>query len=282
MVALSLLCLVAPPAQAHGIAVDGDAMDWTGVVVVGGDYDTQAGEWGWRPADSAYPLQEFRVTADSSYVYFLVRFAEVRATRGEGAPLLQIAMDTDQQPNSGKDVFAGFSRSRLAANATWERLIRTSFGAGRLTPGILDGNFTDLATNEDLMILNPTKRTLEMRIRWAALAVAPPTTLRFTVALFTADRRDNVAPEGSAAEAVLIPTGRPSPTDRLDVAFDVAFRANGDALPPPAPVRIGPWSLPIPLALRNPMLYAAVAGVLLIVIGILLKLRGRPRSWWWG
>ncbi len=268
--------------RAHGVGVDGDGADWTGTPTAEGGYDAQAGEWGWRAADPAYPLQELRVTGDSLYLYCLVRLADVKTPRGEGAPLLQIAVDTDQTPNSGQTVFPGFTPTRLAAGpANWERLIRTSFGAGRDIPAILDPNLADLATRDDLVILSPQRRTLEMRVRWAALGIAPPTRLRLTAALFTADRRDNVLPEGSPALAFL--RGRPdAPADRLDAYAEVAFRAGGDAVPPPDPLRLGRWEIPLPARLRDPLLYGALLGVLLIVLGVLLKLRGRPKSWWWG
>ncbi|MCW5850606.1 MAG: hypothetical protein KIT87_11065 [Anaerolineae bacterium] len=270
------------PLRAHGVGVDGDGADWTGTPTVQGGYDPQAGEWGWRASDPSYLLQEFRVTGDNLYLYCLVKLADVRTARGEGAPLLQIAVDTDQQPNSGQAVFPGFTPTRLAPGpANWERLIRTAFGAGRDIPAILDPNLTDLATRDDLVILSPQRRTVEMRVRWAALGVAPPTRLRLTVALFSADRRDNVLPEGSPALAFV--KGSPGlAADRLDAYAEVAFRAGGDAVPPPEPLRLGRWEIPVPERLRDPLLYGALAGVLLIALGVLLKLRGRPRSWWWG
>ena len=286
VIVIGLLVVVALtlgiPLRAHGVGVDGDGTDWTGTPTAPGGYDPQAGEWGWRAADPAYPLQEFRVTGDSLYLYYLVKLAGAPTPRGEGAPLLQIAVDTDQQPNSGQVVFPGFTPTRLAPGpANWERLVRTSFGVGRDIPAILDPNLTDLATRDDLVILSPQRKTLEMRVRWAALGVSPPTRLRLTVALFTADRRDNVLPEGSPALAFV--RGSPGMTaDRLDAYAEVAFRAGGDAVPPPEPLRVGRWEIPVPARLRDPLLYGALAGVLLIALGVLLKLRGRPRSWWWG
>lgn len=268
--------------RAHGVGVDGDGADWTGTPTAQGGYDTEAGEWGWRAADAAYPVQEFRVTGDSVYLYCLVKLAEVRAARGEGAPLVQIAVDTDQQPNSGQTVFPGFTPTRLVPGpANWERLIRTSFGVGRTGPAILDLNLADLAMRDDLAILSPPRRTLEMRVRWSALGVSPPTRLRLTVALFTADGRDNVLPEGSPALA-FVRGSRDVTTERLDAYAEVAFRPGGDAFPPPEPLRLGRWEIPIPARLRDPLLYGALVGVLLIVLGVLLKLRSRPRSWWWG
>ena len=282
LVVVLTLVIVAAPSAAHGVGVDGDGADWIGTPTAQGGYDTQAGEWGWRANDPAYPLQEFRVTGDSVYLYCLVKLAEVRTARGEGAPLLQVAVDTDQQPGSGQTVFPGFTPTRLAPGAAnWERLIRTAFGASRTSPAILDANLTDLAMRDDLAILSPPRRTLEMRVRWAALGVAPPTRLRLTAALFTADPRDNVLPEGSAALAF----ARGSPgaaADRLDAYAEVSFRAGGDAFPPPEPLRLGRWEIVLPARLRDPLLYGALAGVLLIALGVLLKLRGRPRSWWWG
>ena len=270
--------------SAHGVAVDGDPADWTGAPPPGGGYDPVAGEWIWRAADPTAAIQEFRVTADATYVYFLVRLAEVNAARGEGAPLVQIAVDTDRRQDSGQSVFAGLTGSRLAAGpANWERLIRTSFATGRLSPAVLDPNLADVAMSDDIAILSPQRKTVEMRVRWAALGVTPPTTLRLTAALFTADRRENVLPEGGLALAAVTPDGAPSGTlERIASYFDVNFRADGAAIPPPEPLRVAGRDIPLPPLLREPLLYAALAGVLFVLWGIALRLRARPKSWWWG
>ncbi len=275
---------VAAGAPAPGAAADGDPADWPGAPPPGGGYDPVAGEWIWRATDTSAPLQEFRVTADETYVYFLVRLAEVKAARGEGAPLVQIAVDTDRRQDSGQSVFAGLTESRLAAGpANWERLIRTSFATGRLSPAVLDPNLTDVAAGDDIAILSPQRKTMEMRVRWAALGVTPPTTLRLTTALFAADRRENVAPEGGLALAAVTPAGaRPSTLERITAYFDVNFRADGAAMPPPAPVRIAGRDIPLPLLLREPLLYAVAGGVAFVLLGVWLRLRGRPKSWWWG
>lgn len=281
--ALIILALTTLPLRAHGVAVDGDGGDWTGTFTPHGGYAEAAGEWGWR-AEDANGIQELRATADKSYVYFLVRLADVPTARGDGAPLVQIAVDTDQKPGSGQTVFAGFTRTRLADGpANWERLVRTTFGAGRLSPAVLDANFGDLANKEDIAILVPQRRTLEMRVRWAALGVTPPTTLRLTAVLFTSDARDNVKPEGALALAWVEPTtASPSTPERVAAAFDVYFKANGDAAPPPQPMRVGRWDVPVPQTLREPLLYGAIVGVILVILGALAKLRSRPKSWWWG
>lgn len=281
LMALALTMLNIALVFAHGVAVDGDPGDWSGVAPPGGGYDAAAGEWLWRATGPAAPIQEFRVTADTTYIYFLVRLATVEASRGDGAPLLQIAVDTDLKPLSGQTVFVGFSGTRLTPGvADWERLIRTSFGAGRTTLAVLDTDLADRASNADFAILATGPKTVEMRVRWEVLGVKPATRLRLAVALFQADGRDNVRPEGGMAVAVLPPP--PGAAERVPGVIDVTFRANGDAIAPDPPVRIGRWEVSIPPILRDPLLYAVLLALVLIMAGIILKLRSRPKSYWWG
>lgn len=284
VIVLSAALASATLVSAHGVAVDGDPADWTGVPPPGGGYDPVAGEWIWQATDTITPLQEFRVTADETYVYFLVRLAEIKAARGEGAPLVQIAVDTDRRQDSGQSVFVGLTRSRLAAGpANWERLIRTSFATGRLSPAVLDPNLADVAAGDDIAILAPQRKTIEMRVRWADLGIAPPTTLRLTTALFTADRRENVLPEDGLALAAVTPSNASLGTlDRIAAYFDVSFRADGAAVPPPAPVRVAGRDIPLPPLLREPLLYAVVGGMVFVLLGVAFRLRARPKSWWWG
>ncbi len=284
MIVLSAALASAALVAAHGVAVDGDPADWTGAPLPGGGYDPVSGEWIWQATDAAAPLQEFRVTADETYVYFLVRLADIKAARGEGAPLVQIAVDTDHRQDSGQSVFAGLTRSRLAAGpANWERLIRTSFATGRLSPAVLDPNLADVAAADDIAILSHQRKAVEMRVRWAALGATPPTSLRLTTALFTADRRENVFPEDGLALAAVTPANAsPGTLERIAAYVDVNFRADGAAMPPPEPLRVAGRDIPLPPLFREPLLYAVVGGVAFVMLGIWLRLRGRPRSWWWG
>lgn len=281
LLVLTLTALAVLPARGHGVAVDGDPGDWSGAAPPGGGYDAAAGEWVWRAAEPNAPLQEFRVTADTTYIYCLVRLADIPAARGDGAPLIQIAVDTDLKPDSGQTVFVGFSGTRLAPGvADWERLIRTSFGSGRTTLAVLDTDLNDRASNADFAILSTGTKTVEMRARWEALGVKPATRLRLALALFQADSRDNVRPEGAPAMAV-VPAGSGAPA-RITQTVDITFRGDGSAVPPDPPMRVGRWEVVVPPLLREPLLYAALVALVLIVGGIILKLRARPKSYWWG
>ncbi|MFN8472829.1 MAG: hypothetical protein U0822_11620 [Anaerolineae bacterium] len=288
MSALGLLLLafwlVPSAAFAHGVTVDGSLADWVGKPPATNGYDPASGEWIWRAPSSADAIQEMRVTGDATYLYFLIRLAELRANTGDGAPQVQIAIDTDRQPNSGASVFAGLTSTRLMpSTATWERLVRTSFGQNQARPAVLDTNFNEVGSEDNLAILSPLHKAIEMRIRWSDLAVRPPTALRLTVAAFTADRRDNVLPEGAPALGVVAVGNDPGIVgNRVAGYVDLEFRADGAAAAPLPPVRLGEVNLPLPPLMREPLFYVAVIGVVLVIIGILLKLRGRPRSYWWG
>lgn len=281
---LAALCLVPPAADAHGITVDGNPTDWVGKPPATNGYDPASGEWIWRAASPSDAIQEMRVTGDSTYVYFLVRLADLRANTGDGAPQVQIAVDTDRQPNSGASVFAGLTSTRLMPSvAPWERLVRTSFGQNQARPAVLDANFRDAGSSDNLAILSPLHKAIETRIRWSDLGVRPPTALRLTVAAFNADRRDNVFPEGAPALGVVAVGAEPGIVgNRVNAYVDIEFRADGAASAPLPPVRVGDLNLPLPPLMREPLFYVAVIGIALVIIGILLKWRGRPRSYWWG
>ncbi|MFN8484168.1 MAG: hypothetical protein U0768_14115 [Anaerolineae bacterium] len=280
---LLALCLAPRAADAHGVTVDGNPADWVGKPPTTG-YDPASGEWIWRAASSKDAIQEMRATGDANYLYVLVRLAELRANTGDGAPQVQIAVDTDRQPNSGASVFAGLTSTRLMPSvATWERLVRTSFGKNQARPAVLDANFNDIGAEDNLAILSPTQKTIEMRVRWSDIGVRPPTTLRLTVAAFNADHRDNVYPEGAPALGVVAVGDNPGIVgNRVAAYLDIEFRADGAAAAPLPPVRVGEVNLPLPPLMREPLFYVAIIGILLVVIGILLKWRGRPRSYWWG
>lgn len=281
---LAALCLLPRAAHAHGVTVDGNPADWVGKPPAASGYDPASGEWIWRAAAPADAIQEMRITGDSAYLYFLVRLADLRANTGDGAPQVQIAVDTDRQPNSGASVFAGLTSTRLMPSvATWERLVRTSFGQNQARPAVLDANFRDVGAEDNLAILSPRHKTIEMRIRWSDLGVRPPTALRLTAAVFNADRRDNVFPEGAPALGVVtVGDGAGIVGNRVNAYVDIEFRADGAAAAPLPPVRVGDVNLPLPPLMREPLFYVAVIGLALVVIGILLKWRGRPRSYWWG
>ena len=283
LILLLALGLTPLTAHAHGVTVDGNPADWLAKPPTTG-YDPGSGEWMWRASSPGDAIQEMRVTGDASYLYLLVRLGELHATTGDGAPLVQIAVDTDRQPNSGASVFAGLTSTRLMPSvATWERLIRTSFGKNQARPAVLDTNFNDVGSEDNLAILSPTHKTIEMRVRWSDLGVRPPAVVRFTVAAFTADRRDNVLPEGAPALGVVAVGDAPGIVGNRVAAFvDIDFRADGSAGAPPPPLHLGEWSVPLPPLLREPLVYAAAIGVVLVILGILLKWRGRPRSYWWG
>ena len=283
IVLLLALWLMPLTAFAHGVTVDGSPADWVGKPPTNG-YDPASGEWLWRAPSSTNAIQEMRVTGDAGYLYLLVRLNELRANTGDGAPLVQVAVDTDRQPNSGASVFAGLTSTRLMPSvATWERLVRTSFGKNQARPAVLDTNFNDVGAEDNLAILSPVHKSIEMRIRWSDLGVRPPAVLRFTVAAFTADHRDNVLPEGAPALGVVAVGDDPGIVgDRVAAYVDINFRADGSAGAPPPPLHVGEWNIPLPPLLREPLIYAAAIGIVLVILVILLKWRGRPRSYWWG
>jgi hypothetical protein len=149
---LSLLLLTSVPAQARVITVDGVGDDWDDA---GWAMDAplqedvghvarnpaEEGEYIWtdRASDqrtdlgaaSHVDLVEVRITGDATYIYFAARMADIGADQvsGAGAPLLQIAVDTDRVAGNGELWLGGFSETQVAEEARWERLITTTFGS---------------------------------------------------------------------------------------------------------------------------------------------------------
>jgi hypothetical protein len=155
-------------ANARTILVDGSATDWdpTGwemdapalhaptpgvptvnVGHVARDLQDQ-GEYIWsdRPnderkdfgTDSRVDLIEFRVTGDQNNLYFMAQMRDIDQTTGNGAPMVQIAIDTNQTSLVGNSYFWGHWQSGMGVDANtqvddaarWEWLVTTMFGSG--------------------------------------------------------------------------------------------------------------------------------------------------------
>ncbi len=152
------LTMVLPSiAHAHPIVVDGDASDWFGTPANHVDLGRvardalQRGEMVWLDAtgdertDFASPdgqadLGLFAVTADATHVYFLAVFPSATTLTGNGAPMVQVAIDGDGAP--GQRDFVGSADTQVSPEAAWEVLVQSRFGSGAATAAIYTPGLT--------------------------------------------------------------------------------------------------------------------------------------------
>ena len=190
-------------ASSHPVVVDGQPGEWLtspptnldaghlGRVGAVGEYT-----WRDRPGDErtdfANPdptadLISFQATADPLGLSFIALFDDIAVTSGDGAPMLQIAVD--RTPASGTTFFAGQSETEVSPDAAWERLIVTRFGSGNARPAVLNETFAPVGTTPQEAI-NSSFDSIELWIPWADLGGVPTAPLRFTIAVFRANAAD--------------------------------------------------------------------------------------------
>jgi uncharacterized repeat protein (TIGR01451 family) len=259
IVAIFLFTSPGQRALAHSIDVDAVDVDWSMAAPgqvnlghIGRDTDHE-GEYVWRDAagdervdladpDTRVDLTEFRVTADGDTLYFMAVMSDVDHATGDGAPQVQVAIDTDQVSGSGQAEMAGASEISVTADAEWEYLVVTRFGSGNGDLVVWQNGSVTITTGS--AAVSTTSEVIEIAVPWAALEMSAPPTLplRFTVATFRAQTNDDTA-EVSGADALDAITnyGNPGLASNtsvevadgvIDYYFDLFFEADGDVYPP--------------------------------------------------
>jgi uncharacterized repeat protein (TIGR01451 family) len=173
---------------------------------------------------------------------------DIDQATGNGAPMVQIAVDTDRVSGSGEVWFGGFADTRVNSSAAWERLITTRFGSGNSNLRVWDTGWN--ASYVGTAVISDAAETIEGAIPWSALGLSAPPTLplRFTVATFRANISDNTWDIGGSGTSNALDAvtnyGSPAPATRLqntwaevsdgvvDYYFDVWFEPDGDPYPP--------------------------------------------------
>jgi uncharacterized repeat protein (TIGR01451 family) len=259
IVAIFLFTSPGQRALAHSADVDASRVDWSMAAPgqvnlghIGRDTDHE-GEYVWRDAagdervdladpDTRVDLTEFRVTADGDTLYFMAVMSDVDHATGDGAPQVQVAIDTDQVSGSGQAEMAGASEISVTADAEWEYLVVTRFGSGNGDLVVWQNGSVTITTGS--AAVSTTSEVIEIAVPWAALEMSAPPTLplRFTVATFRAQTNDDTA-EVSGADALDAITnyGNPGLASNtsvevadgvIDYYFDLFFEADGDVYPP--------------------------------------------------
>ncbi len=244
---------------AHSASVDAVGVDWSmaapGQVNLGhiGRNTAYEGEYVWRDAagdertdlanpDTRVDLTEFRVTADEDSLYFMAVMSDVDRATGDGAPQVQVAIDTDRVSGSGQAEMAGSSEISVTADAEWEYLVVTRFGSGNSDLVVWQNGSVTITTGT--AAISTTSEVVEVAVPWTALEMSAPPTLplRFTVATFRADTNDDTW-EASGADALDAVTNYGDPGDTsntsvevtdgvIDYYFDLFFESDGDVYPP--------------------------------------------------
>ena len=129
------------PMWAFDITVDGDGSEWNpdgavmdapGLPNVGhiARNGTNQGQFIWTDEggdertsfgdpDERVDLTEFRVTSNATTFCMLAVFTAIGSGEAtdDGAPMLQVGVDTDRATNSGEESFAGLPYTRVSAHA---------------------------------------------------------------------------------------------------------------------------------------------------------------------
>ena len=244
--------------------IDGDAVDWVSeapphnnlgqISKIPGGTTLSIGEYAWRDApgdeqqnfavpDSDADLVEFKVTADTSALYFLAQFADLTIESGGSMPVqIQIAIDMDQIPLSGQQFFAGLADTNVNPSAQWEYLVNTLFGSGG-TAEVVDTSFTQVGLVP--AVLNIDNDSVEIGVDWGTLGLSgpPQTPLRFTVAVFRQFLDDETADILGSSDVLDAITNYGDPGESgstftevsdgvVDYYFDVFFSSTGEAYSP--------------------------------------------------
>jgi hypothetical protein len=276
---LAVLCGMPAGTAAHPVTVDGDPADWVVPAPIGvnvgrlGSTGEYAGEYIWADrsadertdlnggaADPRVDLLEFAVTADQTYLYFRAKLNALVDGQlyGDGAPMLQVAIDLAPGDGNGVADLGGFADTKVSPSALWEFLVQTRFGSaappvgGIVTanPFVWNTTWSDKATAVDVAKASSAKGTIEIRVAWTTLGLpnGPSKPLRFTVATFRSKLDDNTKDTtgSNVLDAVTNYANDPGSTNntwsavsqgKLEYFFDVWFHLM-PGLEPSAPVVI--------------------------------------------
>jgi hypothetical protein len=250
IVTLILLSVLLPaPVQAHSITVDGDPSDWdpSGYAMdppttddtghIGRDSSSQ-GQYIWKDKandeltngmdpDTNYDLTEFRVTANSTNLYFLAVFSDTTSTT---LPYLTIAVDLDQD-GTGNTAFQDDADTSVSADARWERQIVVNSDK--------TGYFDESPTWNDVgsHSISTANDVIEVSMPLSDLGISLPAMVRFTVLVGEHDGSGGIEDIASSSDALDCVTNAANTATEVgdgevDYYFDVRFNSDGEAYSP--------------------------------------------------
>ncbi|WP_010479329.1 glucodextranase DOMON-like domain-containing protein [Thermococcus zilligii] len=209
-------------ASNYKITVDGDPSDWTGdsSLLSDNSYTISNGEWIWKDAtgdertdfsnpDPRVDITEFRITADDTYIYFLIKFKDLDVVGDNGAPGIMITIDTDQVQGSGQTWFGFNSDTQVAqgGKANWEYQLLINLANDTVKDGspvygdgkavwrggspldLVDTNWNDVSSPDDMFVASTANDAVEVRIKKSELG--NPSTIRVELAVVRVDPSGN-------------------------------------------------------------------------------------------
>lgn len=269
-------------AIAHPILVDGDASDWVMLPPDQANLGHIArnpslfGEYVWSDAprdernyfvgepfrDPRYDIVGFRVTGTCDEIYFLIQLKQIPITSGPGAPMIQIAIDVDQDPaDVDQRDFFGNAQTQVHELAAWEILLQTRFGTDQHL-AVLDESFGEVDSSSARVALNADQGYVEIGVGWSDLGLASQELssqpLRFSVAVFRSSgtgETDDIDHQSDCLDAVtnynrpgvLANTAEEVADGIVDYFVDVYFHLDADCEPsPPAVIHELRYDTPTP------------------------------------
>ncbi len=183
--------------------VDGDFSDWnTTSPSSDNSFLYVGGEFVWRDAggdevtyfyspDTSVDMLEFRLTSDENYMYILLKFNNLTVVEGDGAPLIEIAIDYNS--STGEDDLACFIDYKVNPVHAWDRLIVTSFGSrhdidgdGRYELFVYDYNWYTQGGIGDDAVISIENNVVEIRVSWRTLGIDDPRNMTLYIVVVTA------------------------------------------------------------------------------------------------
>jgi len=262
--ALAGMLAMAGVAQAYSITVDANAADWTLTALHAntkmgqlGRNSSNQGVYSWNDptgddtsaSNANSDIDYLHITADSSYLYVLVKMVNITDLADQGGPILQIAVDTDQTRYGGNSYFcentSNAATHRTSPDAEWEYLISAVpgesqfFVRGYRSCGVTSLSSTCTSTSSYCRASTSTD-LFEMRVPWSNLGGAPDGPLRFTVLSVIA--KNNGGFDANGSDDVVTNNGHPTAGGNtateladgdIDYYFDVWFIDFDDEPAPP-------------------------------------------------
>ncbi len=209
--------------------VDGVASDWTGIAPTSDNSSkysansagtiTKLTEWIWKDASgdnrtdnfgnfvdgSKQDIQEIRLAADNTNLYYLAKFpSNIDKTPGDGSLQLQITLRRAGSAST-QEFLASFSDSRVPTasspggnipDARWDFLIRTLGGSSGTNNSIFNSSFTESFAGS--YTSNSTDGILEGSVPWTSLGGTPSNgeKIVFTFSLYRANTSNNAFDTG--------------------------------------------------------------------------------------
>jgi hypothetical protein len=181
------------------------------------------------------------ITADPTALYFCVKLADITVATGNGAPMVQVAIDLDRVPGSGQADLGLSTDTKAGFGGRWERLLATGFGSGS-APRVYDPGFEYMPGEA---VASSVTHAIEIKVPWASLGFPGPPALgvRFSVAVFRSGAADQSWEIGDAtvSDALDAVTNDMDPRTSsypntwldlqdgvLDYSCDVWFEPNGE------------------------------------------------------